>query len=180
VPPEVPPALKRWNVLSSRVFYFERSGDRFHAAATYEPMSLATANTHDMPTLAGWWRGRDIELKRELGIIAEDAAERQTAARERERTAMLERLAEDGALLAASEPASGAELRGAVHAFLCRTPAALVGFSLEDLVGEGEPVNIPGVPPERYSSWTRRLARPLEALSEEPDVRAALRCDGRA
>ncbi|HEX8453563.1 MAG TPA: 4-alpha-glucanotransferase [Longimicrobium sp.] len=64
VPPEVPPVLRRWGVLSSRVFYFEREGDEFRPAAEYEPMSLATANTHDMPTLAGFWRGRDIEVKR--------------------------------------------------------------------------------------------------------------------
>ena len=25
-------------------------------------LALATANTHDMPTLAGWWQGRDIKL----------------------------------------------------------------------------------------------------------------------
>ncbi|MBV9775138.1 MAG: 4-alpha-glucanotransferase, partial [Gemmatimonadetes bacterium] len=74
VPPEVPEALRRWGVHSSRVFYFERDGDDFRAAAGYEPMSLATANTHDMPTLAGFWRGRDVDLKRELGLIESDEA----------------------------------------------------------------------------------------------------------
>ncbi|HEX8275922.1 MAG TPA: 4-alpha-glucanotransferase [Longimicrobiaceae bacterium] len=180
VPEEVPPTMHRRGVLSSRVFYFEREGDAFRPAADYEPMALATANTHDMPSLAGFWAARDVELKREVGLIdSDEAAAKQREARVGERRAILERLAADGALPAAEEPASPADLRGAVHEFLCRTPSALVGFSLDDLVGEVEPVNLPGVPPEKFSSWTRKLATPIEALATDPDVRAALRCGGR-
>ncbi len=180
VPEDVPPTMHAAGVLSSRVFYFEREGDAFRAAAEYEPMALATANTHDMPSLAGFWAGRDVDLKREVGLIGGDqAAEEQRRARVAERHAILERLAADGVLPAAEEPASPAELRGAVHDFLCRTPSALVGFSLDDLVGEAEPVNLPGVPPDQFSSWTRKLATPIEALAADPDVRAALRCGGR-
>lgn len=180
VPPEVPEALRRWGVHSSRVFYFEREGDSFRPAAAYEPMSLATANTHDMPTLAGFWRGRDIEVKREVGLIESDeAAGEQRRARVDERQAILDRLAAEGVLPEAREPAGGGELRGAVHAFLCRTPAAMVGLSLDDLVGEAEPVNVPGVPPDRFSSWTRKLSTPVEALPHDAEVLAGLRCEGR-
>jgi 4-alpha-glucanotransferase len=180
VPEDVPPTMHAAGVLSSRVFYFEREGDAFRAAAEYEPMALATANTHDMPSLAGFWAGRDVDLKREVGLIdGDEAAEEQRESRVAERRAILERLAADGALPAPEEPASPAELRGAVHDFLCRTPAALVGFSLDDLVGEAEPVNLPGVPPDQFSSWTRKLATPIEALATDPDVRTALRSGGR-
>jgi len=149
-------------------------------AAPDEPMALATANTHDMPSLAGFWAGRDVELKREVGLIGSDEdAEKQREARVGERRAILERLAADGALPAPEEPASPAELRGAVHEFLCRTPSALVGFNLDDLVGEVEPVNLPGVPPDKFSSWTRKLATPIEALAAAPEVKAALRCGAR-
>ncbi|HEX8213522.1 MAG TPA: 4-alpha-glucanotransferase [Longimicrobium sp.] len=180
VPPEVPPVLRRWGVLSSRVFYFEREGDEFRPAAEYEPMSLATANTHDMPTLAGFWRGRDIEVKREVGVIPSDeAAEEQRRDRVQERRAILERLAAEGVLPSPEHPGSGAALRGAVHAFLSRTPAALVGLSLDDLVGEAEPVNVPGVPPSEFSAWTRKLATPIEDLARDPRVRDALPDDER-
>lgn len=175
VPEDVPPTLHARGVLSSRVFYFEREDDSFRAAAEYEPMALATANTHDMPTLAGFWCGRDIEVGREVGLVESDAeAEEQRQARVKERRAVLERLAADGVLHDAREPATGAALRGAVHAFLCRTPAALVGLSLDDLLGEVEPVNVPGVPPDRFSAWTRKLSKPLEALHDDADVRVAL------
>jgi 4-alpha-glucanotransferase len=180
VPPEVRPALRRRGILSSRVFYFERDGGRFRPAAEYEPASLATANTHDHAPLAGFWSGRDIELRRQAGDLESDEAVVQ-ARREREQVkrAMLERLAQDGVLPAAEEPETGAMLRGAVHEFLCRTPAALVGLNLDDLAGEAEPVNLPGVQAERYASWTRKLKIPVEALDADSDVQSALRCGGR-
>ena len=175
VPPEVPPVLRRWGVLSSRVLYFEREGDEFRPAAEYEPMALATANTHDMPTLAGFWRGRDIEVKREVGMIESDAdVKEQKRDRVKERRAILERLASEGVLAGAKEPPSGAELRGAIHEFLARTPAALVGLSLDDLVGEAEPVNVPGVGPSEFSAWTRKLSTPIEELDRDPAVRDAI------
>ena len=173
VPEEVPPALERWGVLSSKVLYFEREDDEFKPASSYPARALATANTHDLPTLAGFWRGRDIELARELGT----ADEEESATRERERTteraALLRRLREDGVIGDDEEP-SGAALRGAVHDFLLGSPAALVGLALDDVVGEAEPVNVPGVPPEKFASWTRRLRVPLEALDDDEDVRRSL------
>ena len=175
VPPEVRPALRRRRILSSRVLYFEREDGRFRPAAEYEPVSLATANTHDMPPLAGFWSGRDIELRREAGELeGEEAVQRARVERERMKQGMLERLAADGVLPAPVEPATGAELRGAIHGFLRRTPAAMVGLNLDDLVGETDPVNLPGVPFDRYPSWTRKLATAVEALAGDPEVRAAL------
>ncbi|HEX6107642.1 MAG TPA: 4-alpha-glucanotransferase [Gemmatimonadales bacterium] len=180
VPPEVRPALRRRRILASRVFYFERDGDRFRPAAEYEPLSLATADTHDLPPVAGYWAGRDIELRREAGDFPSDeAAEWERQRREVTRRLMLERLAADGALPSPEQPASTAELVGAMHAFLCASPAAMVGFNLDDLVGETDPVNLPGVTPDRYPSWTRRLARPVESLSVDPSVQTALRCGRR-
>lgn len=180
VPPEVGPALRRRGILSSRVLYFEQEEGRFRAAADYEPASLATANTHDMAPLAGFWSGRDIELRREVGELAdEETVARARRDREAAKRALLERLAEEGLLPSAEEPRSGAELRGAVHEFLCRTPAAMVGLNLDDLVGEADPVNLPGVPADRHASWTRKLEVPVERLREDPDVRAALRCGRR-
>ena len=181
VPPEVPPALRSRGILSSRVFYFERDGMTYRPSAGYEPAALATANTHDLPPIAGYWAGRDIVLRREVGAIESDeAAGREWHARAAARHGILERLAAEGELPAPEAPADPAELRGAVHQFLCRTPAAMVGISLDDLVGESEPVNLPGVTPDRYPSWTRKLGPTVESLAERPEVRAALRCGRRS
>jgi 4-alpha-glucanotransferase len=181
VPPDVPPALEKWGVLSSKVLYFERELDGgFKPADSYSPLSLATANTHDLPTLAGFWEGRDIDIRREVGLIAsDDEADHARRERTKERAALVHRLAEEYVLPDRAEPRSATELRAAVHAFLCRTPAQLVGLSLDDLAGELEAVNVPGVGPDRHPSWTRKLHTTLEAIATSDDVRAAIRCDGR-
>ncbi|MGH7621970.1 MAG: 4-alpha-glucanotransferase, partial [Gemmatimonadaceae bacterium] len=173
VPPEVPGTLERWGILSSRVMYFEREADgRFLPASSYPRLSLTTADTHDMATITGFWTGRDIELQRMAGLIESEAgAAAARAHREQERRFLVERLVAEGALKAADADApSNAELRGAVHRFLCSTPAALVGVYLEDLVGEREPVNLPGVCADIFRSWTRRLSHTLESLATDPEV----------
>jgi 4-alpha-glucanotransferase len=180
VPPEVPPALRSRQILSSRVFYFERDGMSYRPSAGYEPAALATANTHDLPPIAGYWAGRDIELRRAVGAIPTDsAAAGEWQARHAARQGILDRLAAEGELPSPNAPPDPAELRGAVHRFLCRTPSAMIGISLDDLVGETEPVNLPGVTPDLYPSWTRKLGATIESLSERADVRAALRCGRR-
>jgi 4-alpha-glucanotransferase len=49
-----------------------------------------------------------------------------------------------------------------------------VGLSLDDLVGETEPVNMPGVGQDKFPCWRRRLALPLERLADDAAVRRAL------
>ena len=176
VPPEVPGVLERWGVLSSRVMYFERESDgRFRPASSYPRLSLTTADTHDMATITGFWTARDIELQRMAGLIdSDESAASARAHRDNERRFLVERLVAEGALKDSNaEAPSNAELRGAVHRFLCSTPAALVGIYLEDLVGEREPVNLPGVSSEIFQSWTRRLSHSLEAIATDPDVAVA-------
>ena len=177
VPDDVPPAMRRWHVLSSKVLYFEKDEQKgFHDASSYPPESLATANTHDMPTLAGFWSARDVEVRKKVGLIESEKDERKAReTRDTEKRQLVERLVADGLLPAGAEP-DPAALRGAVHEFLCRTPAALVGISLDDVVGETEPVNVPGVGADKFPSWTRRLSTPLESLPGDPNAAAALRC----
>ena len=173
VPEEVPPALERWGVLSSKVLYFERDEGGFRPAASYAARALATANTHDLPTIAGFWEGRDIALARELGTADGEETARRERERDGERAALLRRLREEG-IVGEEDVPEGAALRGAVHDFLNATPSALVGLSLDDIVGETEPVNAPGVPADRFSSWTRRLKVALEELDTNADVRRSL------
>ncbi|MFL5379993.1 MAG: 4-alpha-glucanotransferase [Myxococcales bacterium] len=176
VPAEVPPALHARGVLSSRVLYFERDErGRFLRASEYERDSLTTANTHDMPTLEGFFRGRDIAIKREVGLIASDEeARRAREDRRREKRELFRRLASEGVLPEAGGEPEASQVRAAIHAFLERTPASLVGISLDDLLGEEEPVNVPGVAPDKFESWTRKLGEPVERWTADDDVHAAL------
>ncbi|HEX5580304.1 MAG TPA: 4-alpha-glucanotransferase [Gemmatimonadaceae bacterium] len=175
VPPEVPPTLRRWGVLSSRVLYFEQDADgHFHPSAAYEPHALATANTHDMAPLAGWQQGRELVRRHEAGMMDEAELARQLDERARTVRRLRERLAAEGALPSVDADVTDAGFAGAVHRFLRRSPSMLVGLSLDDLVGEEEPVNMPGLQPEQFPSWTRRMRLSVEELRDDPEVRTAL------
>lgn len=176
VPPEVPGILESRGILSSKVLEFERDerGD-FKPSRGYPSLSLATVNTHDMAPFAGFWSGRDIAIRNDVGLFADDeSVERARATRDREKASLIGLLAAESVLPSAQEPSSNADLRAAVHAFLARSPARLVGIALDDVAGETEPVNVPGVTGERYASWTRKMTRPIESIVNDGAARAAL------
>jgi 4-alpha-glucanotransferase len=175
VPRGLPAQLARWGILSTRVLTFEQQRrGTFRPSRGYLARALVCANTHDMAPLAGFWRGRDLTLRRQVGSIPSDAALR-SARDDRERTkdALLRRLRAERRLPAGTPSADGA-LCAAVHSFLARTPATLLGLSLDDLAGEQEPVNLPGVGLDGFPSWSRKMTRALPELARAADVRRAL------
>ncbi len=181
VPPDVPPALAKWGILSSKVLYFERGqGGSFTSPDRYTSEALATANTHDMATLAGFWEGRDVQLRADVGLLEPADVRGAREERERDKHELLLTLSRAGVLERRVDPTgadpdiSVAELRGAVHDFLALTPSVLVGVALDDVAGEVEPVNVPGVGPDRHASWTRRMGRTIERLREDPETAVAL------
>jgi 4-alpha-glucanotransferase len=168
--------LARRGILSSRVLYFERAGGSFRSSRSYSNRALVSANTHDLVPLAGFLSGRDLEMRRRVGQLESDGDLRE-AMRERDLSsqALFRRLEVEGVLQRGTRPPSAAQFAVAVAAFLSRTPAPLVAIALDDLGGEEEPVNLPGVGPDRHPSWTRRMKLELEALASSPEARAGLR-----
>jgi 4-alpha-glucanotransferase len=178
VPPEVPKVLERWGVLGSTVQVFERDffTGRFRPAREYPRMTLATVNTHDLPPLVGWMEGRDIMLRAELGDLADpEQAAAMREGRRQDRVALVDSLVEEGLLPeSARDDLTSDALIAAAHTFIRRTPAALVGLSLDDLAFEQTPVNIPGVWQDKYPSWSRRMRRDLEELLGDERTGAGL------
>jgi 4-alpha-glucanotransferase len=174
VPDEFRPLLLDWGILSSAVLYFERDGNLPRPAQRISAHALATVETHDLVPLAGFAGGRDIAIRRVVGQIADDAAlETALAERRAEYEAWIARLRDEG-LLPAEGEVDAVALAGAVHAFLARTPAPLVGVSLDDLAGESEPINVPGVPVEQHRSWSRRMSFDRDAILATPAAKASL------
>ena len=129
----------------------------------------------------GFWNGRDIDVRRQVGLIASnedaDAAHAERAA---ERDALLRRLVEDNVIPELRSLKSLPESARRCARVSLSNPSPLVGISLDDLTGEIEPVNVPGVGPDKYSSWTRKMRETLESFTVSDDTLASLRCDGRA
>jgi len=164
--------MRRANVLSYRVFVFERRGDAgFIPPGDYPPLAAASAATHDLATLKGFWLGRDIAWRRQLALYPDMAAEAsETEDRRRDRYKLLEALAGEGLLMAErfgeflsedGEPAYSPELGEAILAYLARSRARLMLVQIEDVAGEAEQANFPGTT-DAHPNWRRRLAVPLE------------------
>jgi 4-alpha-glucanotransferase len=169
VPPEIPRLLRRWGVLSTSVLYFERDrAGRFLAARRYPHRAFVAAHTHDQVPVAGFWEGTDLDLRRRAEDLPSDRAlARARRTRTQDRAALVRRLAAEHLLPGGPPPASALELATAVYRFLSRTPAPLLGVSFDDLSGEREPVNLPGVSPHRFPIWVRRPRLAVEALGTD-------------
>jgi 4-alpha-glucanotransferase len=161
-------------ILSYRILYFEQTEEGFRPGKDYPRHAIACLATHDLPTFRGWWRGHDVELRLEPGLIDRRSAGQQARNRKAERRALIEALLEGAPTpgewrsalknLAAPPPDS---LAVAVHGFLASSNALLAGVRIADLLGEEEPTNLPGVS-DAYPNWRRRMAVPLEDLEDQP------------
>jgi len=169
-------ALDRWSVLGSQVLYFERDAQgAFRPPSEYSRSVLVTANTHDLATLPGFWEGKDLEVRRAVGHISSDEElAAQLVERDRMRDQLLKELARHQIIPEDWSPSSRADLCRVVYAFLSKTPSPLLGVALDDLGGELEAVNLPGVSVKQKKSWTRRLRLKLESFVTDPTVQMVL------
>lgn len=134
--------------------------------------AVAYVDTHDTATFAGWFSGSDIAERRRLGLLADDKASAEEAARAEARDATLRRLVRARALPAGA-PVDAVDVLGALLAELGASAADLVLVALEDLWAEQEPQNVPGTTTER-DNFSRRFALTLEELAAEPRALAVL------
>jgi 4-alpha-glucanotransferase len=151
VAPGVRRELRRRRILSCRLAYFERV-----SPARYPRRSLAAVTTHDLPTLAGLWRGSDLDAQRRAGLEPDSAG----LARLRERVRRI------------SGVRSGADLDEVVlrlHAALAASPSLLVSATLDDALRVEERPNLPGTLDE-HPNWSIPLPAQLEELVADPFV----------
>lgn len=151
--------LTEANVLSYRVAWFERDGPRWHAPQAYPRLAAACVSTHDLPTVAGWWAGTDLDERERLGLARDEALAEERAQRERDRASLAASLAE-------ADP-NAATIATALHRFLAQTPCALTLVQADDLAEETEALNVPGTDRER-PNWRRRLGVDASELWETP------------
>ena len=140
--------LRRRGVLSCRVLWFEsRRPARYPAAA------MAAVSTHDLPTIAGLWTGRDLDLQREAGLEPNEAGTAEIRARLRR-------------LTRAAKDAPAGEVARRTYEELAAAPSLLLTATLEDAAGAFERPNLPGTVDGR--NWSRPLPLTLEELEQAP------------
>ncbi|MGX1312188.1 4-alpha-glucanotransferase [Streptomyces calvus] len=191
VEPGVREALRERGVHGTSVLWFERDWDgdrRPLPPETWRADCLATATTHDLPPTAARLTGEHVELRDSLGLLTRPVEEEraEAAADTREWLDLLTRLgllrgerserSERSGRSGRSEGAEEAEIQ-AVHRYLLRTPARMIGVWLPDGVGDRRPQNLPGTW-DQYPNWRLPVAdahgRPvtLEELAASPRLRA--------
>ncbi|AEV84569.1 4-alpha-glucanotransferase [Actinoplanes sp. SE50] len=161
VHPAVRAELADRGILGTSVLRFEYQGGSENRsgplpADQWRAGCLATLTTHDLPSTAAWLSGEHVDLQDRLGLLnrpraevaADAAAERDGWLAELRRTGLLEH--------ETAVPGMSAESL-ALHRFLARTPARLVGVWLPDLVGDRRPQNLPGTSTE-FPNWQLPVA----------------------
>lgn len=169
VPPGFRGRLRRAGIYGMSVLWFERTAKRFKKPADWPPEAVAMTSTHDLPTVAGWWRGGDLEEWARCGALT-DIAGAQTA-RSKERKALWHAFV--SAAVADAElplPEDGARAADAAMRFIAATPSRLALLPLEDALASTERPNLPGTI-DQHPNWRRRYPGDAATLLDDPAVR---------
>src|SRR3546814_2944640 len=78
VPEGLRDLLDHWGIWTYFILLFARTEDGgLLPPEEFPARALAAFNTHDLPTFAGWWAGRDLEEMQAAGLtLGESAADR--------------------------------------------------------------------------------------------------------
>jgi 4-alpha-glucanotransferase len=163
-------------ILSYKVFYFERDNqENMIPFYNYPKLALATVNTHDLPTLAGFWSGRDIEIRSQIGQLDDDRRKQFELDRKNHKAKIIERLVNDGVLPAETaheawiKPFPTEDLHASVMKFVLYTPSKLAVVSQEDLFLDLRQQNVPGTTSER-PNWVTKMRYTVEELRSDPEA----------
>jgi 4-alpha-glucanotransferase len=149
VEPGVREALGERHVLSYRVLALDDA-----PIEHYPVEALASFTTHDLPTVAGFWTGSDLEDQDRLGMQPNVEDTHKARARFADQ-------------IGAGDDTPLDEVVRRAHTLLARAPSRVVVAQLDDAATVAERPNMPGTSDE-WPNWCLALPRPLEAILDEP------------
>ncbi|WP_053979642.1 4-alpha-glucanotransferase [Marinagarivorans algicola] len=180
VPDEFREAIISGNVFTNKLFYFEREHDGdFKLPEHYMPRALAMLTNHDVPTLASWWAGSDIELRANLNLLDDSVPLDQVKQERTNDKYRLLRWLERCGIHMALEPdvqiqqPMTEDLMGEILACGAKVASQIFVIQLDDLELLDAPVNVPGTSTE-YANWQRKLTVNLDTLFARESVIATL------
>lgn len=165
-------------LLSYKVLYFETwESGLFMRPENYQDLSMVTVSTHDLPTLAGWWTGRDLEWRKNLNLYPnEEMGIKDREGRISDRENLIAALDDmhviDMAKAPAQSPAQmNTELTLAVQKYLAHAHSRIQLIPMEDALEIKEQVNIPGTIDE-HPNWRQKLPVSVEQFTTTESVNA--------
>ncbi len=170
----VPPTFRRrcreTGIAGMDVLWFQRARDDFLPPAEWRDDAVAMTTTHDLPTVAGWWRGADLEMRRRVGTAGEAEIHQRAADRVSLWRAFTSAGVVDTSPPSIDQPAQAVD---AALGFVAETPGPLALVPLEDVLGLVEQPNLPGTTDE-HPNWRRRLASPVDELLQQAAAKRRL------
>jgi 4-alpha-glucanotransferase len=158
--------LKEVGIYGMSVLWFERNGPQFMARESWPAEAVAMTSTHDLPTVAGWWRGHDLETRGKLGRLSE----KERTLRATDRKELWRAIKPKSAM--SNSPPEAEEAEAVVDAavdFLAETPSQLALLPIEDALAVDEQPNLPGTIDE-HPNWRRRYSGDAVMLLAHPRV----------
>ena len=164
--------LQDAGLLGMRVLWFERHHDRFTSPRIWTQDAAAMTSTHDLPTVAGWWAGRDLEWRGELGLLGDPGHEQRVRAGDR--AALWDTMLDSGAAHGGQPDLGQSDvIADAAARHVGGSASSMVILPIEDTLAVVEQPNLPGTL-DQYPNWRRRLPGPARALLDSPTVTARL------
>lgn len=165
-------------LLSYKVLFFERwESGLFQRPELYPAQSMVTVSTHDLPTLTGWWTGRDLQWRQQLNLYPSDEmGQQERSDRIEDRNLLIAALADlqviDLAKAPQQSPAKmNTELSVAVQKYMAKAPSHIQLIPLEDTLEIVEQVNIPGTI-DQHPNWRQKLPVTLDEFWQADSVKA--------
>lgn len=177
VPADFRQVIGEKGVLGIRVLWFERAADGgFVSPREWSEKAMATTSTHDVPTVAGWWSGRDVEWRKKTGL--DDPTVDESAQRDRDRALLWRAMCASGSAWNEDAPPALDDISPVVVAaakHVAQAPAPLAIYPVEDILGLHEQPNLPGPTDAIHPNWRRRMPDSSSRLFDGPIAHAV--CD---
>lgn len=156
--------IKR-KIQSWKVFYFEKDFSGFKKSDLYLKNSLCSITTHDLPTFVGYWKCKDIKLRKEFSIFDESQFKKALLERQRDKEEIIKLLKTEGLLY--EEKFNIEEILLAIVKFLAKTQSRYLLLYLEDILFVEEQTNFPGTITE-HPNWQRKLPLTVDEILKSP------------
>lgn len=172
VPPEVNRSMKTHQLRRMYVVQFEQRPSAQAALSPPPVASVASLNTHDMPTFAAHWHGADIQDRADLGLISRGELGKERRQRVALKNALVRFLRKSGFLPKRGRVQARDALRACLE-WLGASPAEVILINLEDLWLERRPQNVPGTSSER-PNWRRKAQLTVEEIEANEELAGVL------
>jgi 4-alpha-glucanotransferase len=173
VQPEFRKRIGECGIAGMDVLWFQRDQDSFLPPPDWRPDAVGMTTTHDLPTVAGWWSGGDIEMRAAIGLAPDKS--RELRERKRDRRALW-RSFQNAKAASGAEPTPNDTVAvvDAAVAFVAQAPSPLTLVPIEDVLGLAEQPNIPGTIDE-HPNWRRRVEQDASEVLALPHAQRRLK-----